>query len=70
MILSKNPDVNEIGAISASYTSLIFEYKLPQLNFSLYISEIHRLGIAKAFAEYLPYASSPSLVIYIISIIR
>ena len=67
MIQSKNPDVNEIGAISASYASLIFEYKLPQLNFSLYMSEMHRLGVAKAFAEYLPYASSPSLVIDILS---
>lgn len=66
MITSENPEVNEIGAISASYASLILENNLPQLNYSLYISEKHRLGVAKAFSEYLPYSNSPKLVIEVL----
>lgn len=67
MILSKNPEVNEVGATSASYASLILENKLPQLNYSLYISEKHRLGVAKAFSEYLPYSTYPKLMIAVLS---
>lgn len=67
MLISKDPDVNEIGAIATSYASLLFQDKLPQLDFCLYTSEMHRLGVAKAFVEYLPYNSSPSLVITILS---
>ena len=68
MIMSENRDVNEIGAKVISYASLIFGNKLPQLDFSLYLSEMHRLGVAKAFADYLPYAST-SLIVDILSIL-
>lgn len=67
MIISDNLDVNEVGAKAASYSSLIMENKLPQLNYSIYISKRHRLGVAKAFSEYLTYASTPSLVIEVLS---
>lgn len=62
MLLSPNTDVNVVGAMAVSYASLILGDELPELRFSLYNSKYHRLGVAKAFVDYLPYSNSISLV--------
>lgn len=51
MISSNLEDVALIGAKVATYASILLEYELPQMRYCLYISEIHRKGVAEVLSS-------------------
>jgi hypothetical protein len=51
MISSNLEDVTMVGAKVATYASILLGYELPQMRYCLYISEIHRKGVAEVLSS-------------------